>query len=58
VPHIRPTSIVSHVSYLIVAFYDVAVACNESLVYGATLTGLNYPVGTVVCIHAKNMKDP
>jgi hypothetical protein len=26
------------------------------VLHGATVTGLNYPVGTVVCVHAKGMK--
>ena len=28
------------------------------MLHGATVTGLNYPVGTVVCVHAKDMKEP
>ena len=28
------------------------------VLHGATVTGLNYPVGTVVCVHAKGMKEP
>jgi hypothetical protein len=28
------------------------------VLHGATVTGLNYPVGTVVCVHAKDMKEP
>jgi len=28
------------------------------MLHGATVTGLNYLVGIVVCMHAKNMKDP
>jgi hypothetical protein len=28
------------------------------MLHGATVTGLNDPVGTVVCVHAKDMKEP
>lgn len=28
------------------------------VLHGATVTGLNYKVGTVVCVHAKGMKEP
>lgn len=28
------------------------------VMHGASVTGLNYPVGTVVCVHAKGMKEP
>ena len=28
------------------------------VLHGASVTGLNYPVGTVVCVHAKGMKEP
>ena len=28
------------------------------VLHGATVTGLNYAVGTVVCVHAKGMKEP
>jgi Transposase DDE domain len=28
------------------------------MLHSATVTGLNYPVGTVVCVHAKGMKEP
>ena len=28
------------------------------VLHGATVTGLNDPVGTVVCVHAKGMKEP
>ena len=28
------------------------------VLHGATVTGLNYPVGTVVCVQAKGMKEP
>jgi hypothetical protein len=28
------------------------------VLHGATVTGLNYPVGTVVCVHARGMKEP
>ena len=28
------------------------------VLHGATVSGLNYPVGTVVCVHAKGMKEP
>jgi hypothetical protein len=28
------------------------------VLHGATVTGLNFPVGTVVCVHAKGMQEP
>jgi len=28
------------------------------VLHGATITGLNHPVGTVVCVHAKGMREP
>jgi hypothetical protein len=28
------------------------------VLHGATVTGLNYPIGTVVCVQAKGMKEP
>jgi hypothetical protein len=28
------------------------------VLHGATVTGLNYPVGTVVCVHATGRKEP
>jgi len=28
------------------------------VLHGASVTGLSYPVGTVVCVHAKGMKEP
>jgi Transposase DDE domain len=28
------------------------------VLHSTTVTGLNYPVGTVVCVHAKGMKEP
>ena len=31
---------------------------RSRVLHGASVTGLNYPVGTVVCVHAKGMKEP
>jgi hypothetical protein len=36
----------------------VGLGGRARVLYGATVTGLAYPVGTVVCVHAKGMKEP
>jgi hypothetical protein len=36
----------------------VSAGGRARVLHGATVTGLNYPVGTVVCVHAKDMKEP
>jgi Transposase DDE domain len=36
----------------------VGLGGRARVLHGATVTGLAYPVGTVVCVHAKGMKEP